>query len=206
MLPPSAVGRRSGGFADLPGESAAAMDPIVDVLVETTQGSKHNYEYDRRRQALRLDRRLCSAVSFPADYGFVAGTEGADGEPPDALGLLEDPTFPGCWVRARVVGVCWSRGLPRRPTATTASRPPSARSRPGGCLGLAATPPSPATPSGRATPRPGRDGACSSGFPGELLSRNLGPVRRVSSGGWRGMPGGWTWRRVSHAAACRCDP
>jgi inorganic pyrophosphatase len=85
------------------------MDSIVDVLVETTQGSKHKYEYDHQRRAMRLDRRLYSAVSFPADYGFVAGTEGADGEPLDALVLLEDPTFPGCWVRARVVGVFWIR-------------------------------------------------------------------------------------------------
>ncbi len=85
------------------------MDPIVDVVIETTQGSKHKYEYDHRLGAMRLDRRLYSAVSFPADYGFVAGTEGADGEPLDALVLLEDPTFPGCWVRARVVGVFWIR-------------------------------------------------------------------------------------------------
>jgi inorganic pyrophosphatase len=42
---------------------------------------------------MRLDRRLYSAVSFPADYGFVAGTEGAHGEPLDALVLLENPTF-----------------------------------------------------------------------------------------------------------------
>ena len=85
------------------------MDLIVDVLVETTQGSKHKYEYDHQRRAMRLDRRLYSAVSFPADYGFVAGTEGIDGEPLDALVLLEDATFPGCWVRARVVGVFWIR-------------------------------------------------------------------------------------------------
>lgn len=60
-------------------------------------------------RAMRLDRRLYSAVSFPADCGFVAGTEGADSEPLDALVLPEDPTFPGCWVRARVVGVSWIR-------------------------------------------------------------------------------------------------
>jgi inorganic pyrophosphatase len=50
---------------------------------------------------MRLDRRLYSAVSFPAHHGFVAGTDGVDGEPLDALVLLEDATFPGCWVRAR---------------------------------------------------------------------------------------------------------
>jgi inorganic pyrophosphatase len=54
------------------------MDDIVDVHVDPTQGSKHKYEYDHRLGAMRLDRRLYSAVSFPADHGLVAGTESAD--------------------------------------------------------------------------------------------------------------------------------
>ena len=49
------------------------MEPTVDVVVETTQGSKHKYEYDHQRGAMRLDRRLYSAVSFPADYGYKDG-------------------------------------------------------------------------------------------------------------------------------------
>ncbi len=56
---------------------------------------------------LRLDRRLYSATVFPADYGYVAETEGADGEAFDALVLSEDGTFPGCWILARPIGVFW---------------------------------------------------------------------------------------------------
>ena len=56
---------------------------------------------------IRLDRRLFSATVYPADYGFVPDTLAEDGDPLDVLVLLEDPTFPGCWVRVRPVGVFW---------------------------------------------------------------------------------------------------
>ena len=54
---------------------------------------------------IRLDRRLFSATVYPADYGFVPDTLALDGDPLDVLVLLEDPTFPGCWVEVRAVGV-----------------------------------------------------------------------------------------------------
>jgi inorganic pyrophosphatase len=56
-----------------------------------------------------LDRRLFTAMTYPADYGFVAGTLGEDGDPLDVLVLLDEPTFPGCHVMARAVGVFWMR-------------------------------------------------------------------------------------------------
>ncbi len=82
-------------------------EDLVDVLVETPQGSRKKYEYDHDRNALRLDRRLFSATVYPADYGFVPDTEGEDGEALDALVITEEPTFPGCWVTARPIGVFW---------------------------------------------------------------------------------------------------
>ncbi|MDP9069945.1 MAG: inorganic diphosphatase [Actinomycetota bacterium] len=82
-------------------------DDLIDVLVETPQGSRKKYEYDHERQALRLDRRLFSATVYPADYGFVPDTMGSDGEALDALVLAHEPTFPGCWVLARPIGVFW---------------------------------------------------------------------------------------------------
>jgi inorganic pyrophosphatase len=82
-------------------------DDLVDVLVETPQGSRKKYEYDHDRKALRLDRRLFSATVYPADYGFVPDTESEDGEALDALVITEEPTFPGCWVTARPIGVFW---------------------------------------------------------------------------------------------------
>ena len=79
----------------------------VDVVVETPRGSRNKYEFDEERGVMRLDRRILGAVAFPADYGFVPGTVGEDGEPLDALVLLDEPTYPGIWVAARVVGVSW---------------------------------------------------------------------------------------------------
>jgi len=86
------------------------MDPkdsLVDVLIETPRGSRKKYEYDHEREALRLDRRLFSATVFPADYGFIPDTRGEDDESLDALVVTDEPTFPGCWVTGRVIGVCW---------------------------------------------------------------------------------------------------
>ena len=75
------------------------------VFVEIPSGSRNKYEYDHERHVIRLDRRLFSATVYPADYGFVPDTLGEDGDPLDALVLLDDPTFPGCWVSARPVAI-----------------------------------------------------------------------------------------------------
>lgn len=77
----------------------------VDALVEIPRGSQNKYEYDHRRGRIRLDRVLHSSVHFPAEYGFIEQTQAEDGEPLDALVLLEHPTFPGCVVRARPVAI-----------------------------------------------------------------------------------------------------
>jgi inorganic pyrophosphatase len=58
---------------------------------------------------IRLDRRLFTATAYPADYGFVPDTLSDDGDPLDALVLVADPTFPGCMVRARILGVFFMR-------------------------------------------------------------------------------------------------
>jgi inorganic pyrophosphatase len=78
---------------------------VVDVVVEIPRGSRNKYEYDHDKHVIRLDRRLFSATVYPADYGFIPDTLGEDGDPLDALVLLDDPTFPGCWVAARPVAV-----------------------------------------------------------------------------------------------------
>jgi inorganic pyrophosphatase len=85
------------------------MNPGVplDVVIEIPRGSRNKYEYDHGAHVIRLDRRLFSATVYPADYGFVPDTLALDGDPLDVLVLLEDPTFPGCWVEVRAVGVFW---------------------------------------------------------------------------------------------------
>jgi inorganic pyrophosphatase len=82
------------------------MEATVDVVVETPRNSRNVYEVDETG-VVRFDRRLPGSFAYPADYGYVVGARGSDGEPLDALVLLSDPTYPGVRVRARVVGVFW---------------------------------------------------------------------------------------------------
>ncbi|MGW1200028.1 inorganic diphosphatase [Streptomyces sp. NPDC002536] len=76
-----------------------------DVVVEIPQGSRNKYEMDHERGRIRLDRMLFTSTRYPADYGYVDGTLGADGEPLDALVLAGDPTFPGVFIRCRAIGM-----------------------------------------------------------------------------------------------------
>ena len=83
------------------------IEDTIDVIIEIPGGSRNKYEYDHERHLFRLDRRLFTATVYPSDYGFVPDMLDGDGDPLDALVLVEDPTFPGCLVRARVLGVFW---------------------------------------------------------------------------------------------------
>jgi inorganic pyrophosphatase len=76
-----------------------------DVTIEIPKGQRNKYEVDHESGRIRLDRMLFTATRYPADYGFIDNTLGEDGDPLDALVLLEEPTFPGCLVRARAVGM-----------------------------------------------------------------------------------------------------
>src|SRR5437870_1580552 len=75
------------------------------VFVEIPSGSRNKYEWDDELGGIVLDRRLFTAMTYPADYGYVEGTLAEDGDPLDALVLVADPTFPGCRIRVRAVGV-----------------------------------------------------------------------------------------------------
>jgi len=79
--------------------------PTFDAIVETPRGSRNKYEFDPVTDSIRLDRVLFSSVHYPGDYGFIPGTVSADGDPLDVLILVEEPTFPGCRVRVRPIGV-----------------------------------------------------------------------------------------------------
>ncbi len=80
-------------------------DGTVQVVVEIPCGSRNKYEYDPTLDVIALDRPLYSAVHYPTDYGFVPGTKASDGDPIDALVMVEEPTFPGCLIRVRLIGV-----------------------------------------------------------------------------------------------------
>ena len=79
----------------------------VDVIIEIPRGSRNKYEMDHETGAIWLDRMLFTATQYPADYGFVPETLAEDGDPLDVLVLLDEPTFPGCHIRVRPVGVFW---------------------------------------------------------------------------------------------------
>ena len=80
-------------------------DGVVEIVVEIPKGSRNKYEMDHETGQIFLDRMLFTSVQYPADYGFIDGTLGADGDPLDALVLVSEPTFPGCRIRGRPVGM-----------------------------------------------------------------------------------------------------
>jgi inorganic pyrophosphatase len=77
----------------------------IKVFVEIPKGSRNKYELDKETGRIKLDRTLFSAVHYPSDYGFIDGTLGEDGDPLDALVLVWEPTFPGCVIEARPIGI-----------------------------------------------------------------------------------------------------
>ncbi|MFD7644971.1 inorganic diphosphatase [Kitasatospora sp. NPDC059795] len=76
-----------------------------DVLIEIPKGSRNKYEVDHESGRLRLDRMLFTSTRYPADYGYVEGTLADDGDPLDALVILDEPTFPGCLIKCRAIGM-----------------------------------------------------------------------------------------------------
>lgn len=76
----------------------------IEVVVEIPKGTRNKYEADQNG-AIWLDRLLFTATRYPEDYGYVPETLANDGDPVDALVVLEEPTFPGCHIHARPVGV-----------------------------------------------------------------------------------------------------
>jgi inorganic pyrophosphatase len=93
-----------GSSGDIP--SARREYPeLVEIVVEIPRGSRNKYEWDEHAQVFRLDRVLSSAVYYNFDYGYIEGTRADDGDHTDALLLIDEPTFPGCHVWARPIGV-----------------------------------------------------------------------------------------------------
>jgi inorganic pyrophosphatase len=83
----------------------AHMGVEFDVLIEIPRGSRNKYELDHKSGRIRLDRTLFTATQYPADYGFVEDTLGLDDDPLDAFVLVQEPTFPGCLIRSRAIGM-----------------------------------------------------------------------------------------------------
>jgi inorganic pyrophosphatase len=90
-------------YTQLPiGDKAPAL---VNAVIEIPLQSVNKFEYDKKLQVFRLDRTLHSPVHYPGDYGFIPSTLGPDGDPLDVLVLVPAPSFTGCLMEVRPIGV-----------------------------------------------------------------------------------------------------
>ncbi len=80
-------------------------DYCLEVMIEIPKGSRNKYEYDKERKKIVFDRMLFSSVHYPSDYGFIPETLALDKDPLDVLVLVNEPTFPGCYIMARPIGM-----------------------------------------------------------------------------------------------------
>jgi inorganic pyrophosphatase len=86
-------------------DPGANCPETVQMIVEIPKNSANKYEYDVALNIFRLDRTLYSSVHYPGDYGFIPGTIAEDGDPLDILALADEPSFSGCMVEVRPVGI-----------------------------------------------------------------------------------------------------
>src|ERR1044072_942890 len=77
----------------------------VNAVIEIPRGQTNKYEYDKKLHVFRLDRNLYSPVHYPGDYGFIPSTLSLDGDPLDVLVLVDAPSFTGCVMTVRPIGV-----------------------------------------------------------------------------------------------------
>lgn len=76
-----------------------------EVIVEVPKGSRNKYEVNHETGIIHLDRELFTATRYPAEYGYIEHTLAEDGDPLDVLVMLREPTFPGCYIRCRAIGI-----------------------------------------------------------------------------------------------------
>lgn len=78
---------------------------VVIAVIETPGGSRNKFKYDEKLGFYSLSGVLPEGMVFPHAFGFVPGTRAADGDPEDVLILMDEPTFTGCVVPTRLIGV-----------------------------------------------------------------------------------------------------
>lgn len=77
----------------------------IDAIIEIPKGSRNKYEYDRKKKMIRYDRMIFSSMFYPSDYGFIPETLAEDGDEIDVLVLVTEPTFPGCLMEVKPIGL-----------------------------------------------------------------------------------------------------
>jgi inorganic pyrophosphatase len=78
---------------------------ILQVIVETPKGSRNKYAFDEKQRVFELKKVLPAGMTFPYDFGFIPRTKAEDGDPTDVLVLMDEPAFPGCVLKCRVIGI-----------------------------------------------------------------------------------------------------
>ena len=78
---------------------------VIHVIVEIPKGRRSKFEVCKDNGILKLDRYLYSSAHYPGDYGFIPQTHAEDGDPLDAIVMVNEPTFPGCLIEARPLGI-----------------------------------------------------------------------------------------------------
>src|SRR6267378_6621642 len=78
---------------------------IIQVVVETPKGSRNKYAFDEDQKVFALKKVLPAGMAFPYDFGFVPSTLADDGDPVDVLVLMDEPAFPGCLLKCRIIGI-----------------------------------------------------------------------------------------------------
>jgi inorganic pyrophosphatase len=78
---------------------------ILQVIIETPKGSRNKYAFDPEQEIFALKKVLPAGMAFPYDFGFIPSTLGGDGDPLDVLVLMDEPAFPGCLLKCRIIGV-----------------------------------------------------------------------------------------------------
>ncbi|MBU0641017.1 MAG: inorganic diphosphatase [Planctomycetes bacterium] len=81
------------------------LPSVVNAIVEIPRGRRSKFEIDKRTGLIKLDRYLYSSSFYPGDYGFIPHTLAEDGDPLDILVMVNEPTFSGCLIEARVIGL-----------------------------------------------------------------------------------------------------
>ncbi|HWF17878.1 MAG TPA: inorganic diphosphatase [Verrucomicrobiae bacterium] len=105
------------------------MPTIINAVVEVPLGQTNKYEYDKDLQVFRLDRPLYTSVYYPCEYGFIPSTLSEDGDTLDILILADRPSFPGCFLEVRPIGMLEvvDQGVPDRKILSAAAHNPSYR-------------------------------------------------------------------------------
>lgn len=86
-------------------ETGPSVPEVIYAVIEIPKGSRNKYEYDKDMEAFALDRVLYSPFHYPAEYGIIPQTLWDDGDPMDIIVLMEQPTFPGCVIESRPIGI-----------------------------------------------------------------------------------------------------